>query len=450
MDWKKQRILMGAMVGVWTGLVTVQAMEQEVWQRNWGQWRGPAANGVATHADPPTTWSETENVKWKVEIPGTGHSTPIVWEDRIFLLTAVPTGTSSEPPAAASGQGADNRRGRGQSGPLAEQEFRVLCLNRADGAVRWQRPVLATMPHAGHHGDNSYASASPVTDGSRVYSYFGSYGLYCHDMDGNPVWSRQFPPMQSRNGFGEGASPALHGDTLVLVRDQEGDSMIYALDAATGETRWEKPRDEASNWSTPLIVETEGRTEVVVNGTAAVISYDLATGDVLWHCSGQTANPIPSPVAGHGMIYAMSGFRGSALYAVKQGATGQIDGTDAVAWTLDRGTPYVPSPLLLGDNLYFVQGNDSRLSRVNAKDGTVHYAQERLEGLRGGYPSAVAAAGRIYLVDRDGNSLVLNDGPTITVAAANTLDDRFTASPALVGTEMFLRGHRHLYCIANP
>jgi outer membrane protein assembly factor BamB len=226
--------------------------------------------------------------------------------------------------------------------------------------------------------------------------------------------------------------------------------MIHALDAATGETRWEKPRDEQSNWSTPLIVEAEGRTEVVVNGTTAVISYDLATGDVLWTCAGQTANPIPSLVAGHGMIYAMSGFRGSALYAVKQGATGKLDGTDAVAWTLDRGTPYVPSPLLLGDNLYFMQGNDSRLSCVNAKDGTVHYSQERLEGLRGGYASAVAAAGRIYLVDRDGNSLVLNDGPTITVAAANRLDDRFTASPAIVGTEMFLRGHRHLYCIANP
>lgn len=444
-----QRTVIAAMIGAWAVAETVAAMDVEGWDRNWGQWRGPAANGTAVDADPPTTWSETENVKWKVEIPGAGHSTPIVWEDRIFVLTAVPTGVTQEAPAAESGEGS-GRPGRGRSGPMAEQDFQVICFNRADGAVRWQQSVLKAMPHAGHHGDNTFASASPITDGKHVYSYFGSYGLYCHDLDGNPLWSRSFPPMNTRGGFGEGASPSVYGDTLVLVRDHEGDSMIHALDTATGETRWEKPRDERSSWGTPLILHTGERTEAIVNGSTAVISYDLGTGDVLWTCSGQTDNPVPSPVAGHDMVYVMSGFRGSALYAFKQGASGKLDGTDAVAWTLDRGTPYVPSPLLYGPNLYFSQGNDSRLSCVNAPDGTVHYSQERLEGLRGGYPSAVGAAGRVYLIDRDGNALVLENSPTITVLANNKLDERFTASPAIVGNEMFLRGHSHLYCIAKP
>lgn len=444
-----QRTVWISIVASLTCMGGVWAADQAEWQQNWAQWRGPMANGVAPEADPPVTWSQQENLRWKAAVPGTGHSTPIVWQDRIFLLASKGTGKIASPAEQPSSPEGGRRRGR-SSGPLEEQAFLVHCLNRTDGEIRWSHTVHTAMPHAGHHGDNSFASGSPMTDGDRLVSSFGSYGLYCHDLDGTPLWSRDFPPMTTRGGFGEGISPVLHQDTVILVRDHEGDSRIYALDAATGETRWEAPRDERSSWSTPLVLDTGKRTEVIVNGTTAVTSYDLKTGEVLWTCPGQTDNTVPAPVAGHGMVYVMSGYRGSALYAIRQGRSGQLKDTDAVAWTLDRGTPYVPSPLLYDNYLYFTQGNDARLSCVDPRDGTVHYAQERLEGLRGGYPSAVGAANRVYLLDRDGTTLVLEKGPTLKVVATNKLDDRFTASPAMAGKELFLRGQNHLYCIARP
>jgi len=311
-----------------------------------------------------------------------------------------------------------------------------------------KKSLLTAMPHEGHHGDNNYAPSSPVTDGKHVYAYLGSYGLYCFDMDGNLKWDKPFGPLRTRRGFGEGASPALYGDSLVVVRDHEDDSSILALDAATGDTRWEKPRDEPTGWSTPLILEYDGRTHVIVNAANAVRSYDLATGDMIWSCGGQTDNAVPSPVEDKGVVYVMSGFRGNALFAIELGHEGDLSGTDAVKWTADRGTPYVPSPALTGGRLYYFHGNNARLSCVDAASGTVHYGQVSLEGLNGAYASPVAANGKIYLFDRRGVGMVLEDGTELKILATNQLDDRITASPAIVDGELFVRGHQHLYCIA--
>ncbi len=434
-----QRRWLGVVLGLLMSASCAQASDAD---RNWGQWRGPRADGTAPHGTPALNWSETENVSWKVPIPGQGNSTPVVWGDRIFVMTAVSTGKKEENFGNA-GRGPERLR----PVPVEEQEFVLLCLDRASGDERWRQVATRRMPHEGHHRDNSHASASPITDGKRVYAYYGSHGIFCYDLDGKLLWDKTLGTLETRNSFGEGASPALHGDTLVVVQDQEGDSFIYALDAVTGAVRWKQAREEDTGWSTPLIVEHGGRTEVVVNGSNAVRSYDLASGELLWLCAGQTVNAIPSPVTDGKTVYVMSGFRGNAVYAIALGHTGDLAGTDAVRWTGSRGTSYVPSPVLSDGRLTFFQRNDAILSCFDAATGEPHYAQQRLEGMGGVYASPVAAGGRVYLLDREGVCVVLEDGPAFKVLATNRLDDRFDASPAVVGTQLFLRGQKSLYCV---
>jgi outer membrane protein assembly factor BamB len=408
---------------------------------HWPRWRGPLATGVAPSADPPTRWSETENLKWKVEIPGFGTSTPVIWGDQVFVLTAKAAGETAEAPA-------DGGRSGG-SRPQDTHQFIVLCYNRADGSLRWQKIVREEVPHEGHHRDHGFASASPVTDGQHVFAHFGSRGLYCLDMDGQVVWEQDFGDMQTRNGFGEGTSPALHGNTLVVNWDHEGTDFIVALDKRTGKTLWRKERDEPTNWSTPLMVEHGDRVQVIVNGTGKVRAYDLASGDVIWECGGQTVNAIPSPVARDGVVYVTSGFRGSALFAIRLDGTGDVAGTESVLWSHNKSTPYVPSPLLYQDRLYFVSGNTGMLSCFDIGSGEAHYEAERLPDIFGIYASPVAADGRVYVMGRDGTAVVLKDGPELEVLATNKLDDKVDASLALVDRELFVRGHKHLYCIAE-
>jgi outer membrane protein assembly factor BamB len=243
---------------------------------------------------------------------------------------------------------------------------------------------------------------------------------------------------------------ALAGDALIVNWDHEGDSFIVALDKRTGDELWRRQRDEITSWATPLIVEHEGRSQVIVNATGRVRGYDLATGDELWAAGGQTVNVIPSPVYGNGMVFVTSGFRGSALKAIRlAGATGDLTDSDAIVWSHDRDTPYVPSPLLYDGQLYFLKVNSGILTSVDAATGSVHYGPERLPGIDGVYASPVAADGRVYLVGRNGETVVLRHGPELEVLAQNRLDDDFSASPALVDGEIFLRGHRHLYSLAS-
>ncbi|MCG3125494.1 MAG: Outer membrane protein assembly factor BamB [Phycisphaerae bacterium] len=454
-------------------------------ERYWHQWRGPLANGTALHGDPPTEWSESKNVRWKVAIPGRGHSSPIVWKDRIYLLTAIkteqvasttgntersggwaerPADTSAAamafnglpqeqdaPPPERRRRGGGGGRGGGEK-PKNVHEFAVLCLNRADGKTIWQKAAYRGVPHDGTHPDGTFASASPITDGDRVYASFGSAGLFCVDMQGNPAWNVDLGDMRTRSSFGEGSSPALFGDTLVVNWDHEGDDFIVALDARTGRERWRKPRDEPTTWSTPLIVDVKGKPQVITTGTNRVISYDLASGDVVWEDAGLTANVIPSAVYQDGMLVVMSGFRGAALRAIRLAeARGDLskDG-GAIAWKYDQDTPYVPSPLLYDGGLYFLENNRAMLTCLNARSGEKRFGPQRIEGVQGVYASPVAAAGRVYVVGRDGKTAVLKHGGDYSVLAVNTLDDGFDASPAIVDHELYLRGREHLYCIAAP
>jgi outer membrane protein assembly factor BamB len=417
----------------------------DVAERHWPQWRGPLGDGIALQGDPPITWSETANVRYKVEIPGRGHASPVVWGDRIYLLTAI----DAEPPAAPA-PGAPPSRERGVAADH-DLRFVVLALDRANGKTVWERTVLRARPHEGTHTDGSWAAASAITDGERVWAFFGSRGIYClKSSDGEVLWQRDLGDMQTRMGFGEGASPALAGDTLVVNWDHEGESFIVALDSRTGTERWRAARDEQTSWSTPYIVEVDGQRQVVVNATGKVRSYDLATGKVVWEVGGMTANAIPMPVSANGLLFVTSGFRGNALKAVRlAGARGDLTGTPAVVWSHDRDTPYVPSPLLYNGVLYFLKHNTGVLSALDAATGKVHYGPARLEGIEGVYASPVGAAGRIYIAGRNGATAVLSAGPELKVLALNRLEDGFEASPAIVGREIYLRGRRHLYALTE-
>jgi outer membrane protein assembly factor BamB len=429
-----------------------------VCQANWPHWRGPLANGIAPDANPPLEWSETRNVKWKVAIPGRGTATPIVWGDRVFILTAIalekPAEAQPVTAAAAETPLPGGRRGGGfgrSEKPADKHQFVVLCLDRKSGKTLWQKAAREEVPHEGHHRDHGFASASPVTDGSVLLAYFGSRGLHCYDLDGNLQWSKDFGDMITRNGFGEGASPALHGNTVVINWDDETENdFIVALDKRTGKELWKNARNEPTGWSTPFIVEHGGKAEVVVSGTQRVRSYDLATGKELWSCGGLGSNPIPTPIAQGDTVYVMTGHRDPKLNAITLGRTGDLTGTDAIRWSYDRSTPYVPSPILIGDSLYCISGNTGKLSLFDAKTGKLQYEAEQLEGIFGTYASLVTAQNRIYVLGREGKCVVLKHGPKIETLASNKLDDKTDASIAMVGRELFIRGHSNLYCIAAP
>lgn len=407
---------------------------------NWHQWRGPNGNGVAQRGTPPIRWSEELNVRWKREIPGEGSGTPIVWGDQVFVVTAIETDRESEVSIPADARALTKPPGR-------YFRFVVMSFHRETGAELWRRVAAMEAPHEGHHRTHSYAGASPVTDGTRLFVSFGSRGIFCFDISGNLIWKRDLGDMRTRYGWGEATSPVLHGDTLIVNWDHEDQSFIVALDAETGMTRWKKERDEPSSWATPLVAGFKDRTQVIVNGTSRIRSYDLTSGAVIWECGGLTINCIPSPVLIGQKVICMSGYKGAAVLAIPLASKGDITGTAQIVWNYSRGTPYVPSPILYDDQLYFTSSNNAILTSLNVSDGKPVFEQERISGLGTLYSSPVGATGHIYFVDRDGLTVVIKHGPTLEVVARNQLEARIDASPAVVGAQLFMRGRRSLYCI---
>jgi len=426
------RFALATVIAAFTLMPLEAASGQLPQLQNWPQWRGPEATGVAPAANPPAEWSESANIRWKVPVPGRGSGSPIVWGDRVFVLTAV----------SESGQTAEG----------VTHRYVVMAFDRETGAVVWEKVAREEAPHESTHRQNgTYASASPVTDGEVLIASFESRGLYAFDLDGNLIWEKDLGDKLMRNQFGEGSTPALHGDTIVHVWDQiGGQSFVVALDKRTGEERWRQDRDEIDTWATPLIVEANGRAQVIVPAMERVKSYDLQTGEVVWETEGLTMNVIPSPVYEDGLAILMSGFRGNSLKAIDlTKAEGDITGTDAIVWTHDRDTPYVPSPLLYDGILYILKSNSGILTAFDARTGEPHYALQRLEGVDEVFSSPVGAAGRVYITSRGGHTVVLEHGEAFEVVGANTLDDGFDASPAIVDGEIYLRGYRFLYCIAE-
>jgi outer membrane protein assembly factor BamB len=408
----------------------------------WWQWRGPLATGESPRGKPPIRWDEKTNIRWKVELPGHGSSTPIIVGNRVFVLAAEDTGRKADRKDLPR---PDPRFSTKTSPPDTYYRFLVSCLDRNTGKVLWQRTAAEKVPHEGHHDTHSYAAYSPVTDGKRLYVHFGSFGAFCYDLDGKLLWQRDLGRMHTRLGWGEGGSPAIHDGRLFLNRDQEASSAFYCLDAGTGDTLWKAERAEVTTWAAPLPVSWKGTTQVIVPATKKIRSYEAATGKLLWECGGMTVNCIPSPVVRNGVAFVMSGYRGAAAVAISLDSRGDVTGKEL--WTLDSGTPYVPSPLLAGGRLWFTQMNQPILTSVEANSGKVLIERVRLGALRDLYASPAAAAGRIYLSDRGGTTLVFKQGDKLQTIATNRLDDTIDASPAIVGKQLFLRGQKYLYCI---
>ena len=421
---------------------------------NWGHWRGDG-NGASATANPPVQWSSTKNVKWKSAVPGRGSGSPIVWEDNVFVVSAVDTDQSATKEVAQLQDERRRRNRRRRDGGLGRPElkslqFKLFCFDRATGDLIWERTTTEATPHEGTHQTNGFASASPCTDGRHVYAHFGSRGLYCYTLDGEFVWKRDdFGKMRTRATFGEGSSPTIVDNMIVVPWDHEGPSYIMALDKLTGKEIWKTPRDEPSCWATPLIVENNGQKQIVMNGQNCARSYDLETGEELWRCGGQTERPVASAVKHGDMVFVGSGFRGSFLGAFKLTGRGDIEGTENVVWSVGRDTPDIASPLLSSNRLYYHKGKSGVLTCVDAATGKAHFSNERLPSLRTIYASPIAAGGHVYLTGRSGTTIVIKDSNELEIVAENSVGEGVDATPAPVDNELFIRGEDHLFCIAK-
>ncbi|MCP4786605.1 MAG: PQQ-binding-like beta-propeller repeat protein [Fuerstiella sp.] len=436
---------------------------------NWTHWRGDHGNGVGDNANPPTEWSSTRNVKWKVRIPGQSSGSPVIWEDKVYVVSGVPASaerpTAARPSTATSVPNQQSDRQRNQSGssrnrsrsrggrvaaPLQMLKFTVFCFDRATGKELWKQVAVEAKPHQATHATNNFAAASPCTDGQHLYASFGSRGLYCYTMDGELVWKRDdLGKMETRNSFGEGSSPTLVDDRIIVPWDHEGQSSIFALNKLTGKTIWRTQRDEPTCWATPLVIEHNGVKQIVMNGQTNARSYDLETGEELWRCGGQTERPVASAVAGKGLVFVGSGFRGSFLAAFRPGGRGDLEGTDNVIWTIDRDTPDVASPLLSSGRLYFFKAKLGVLTCVDAATGKPHFGATRVPGLDTIYASPIAAAGHVYLSARNGTTVVIKDSDTFEIVATNSVGETVDATPAPVDNQLFIRGAEHLFCISE-
>ena len=427
------------------GLTTcLQAKTVPPAEMYWPQWRGPLATGEAPHADPPIHWSASTNLRWTVDLPGEGHSTPVVWSNRIFVTAAVPTGEPFEPKPDTAPGAHDNRL------VTHRYDFCLFCIDRQTGRLLWKRKLRNERPKEGGHFTGSLASNSPLTDGERVIAFFGSRGLYATDFEGTLLWQKDFGKMETRHAHGEGSSPALANGLLVVNWDHEFESFVAAVDVKTGKEKWRQPRKEKTSWSSPLIVKADGRKQIVIAATERIRGYDLQTGEVIWQCAGLSRNVVSTPVAStNGLVFVSNSYDWRIIMAIRlAGARGDISNSDQVVWTTRNNTSYVASPLLIDDTLYWLSHLSAILTSAEAQTGITRHGPFRLTGLHRVFASPVAAAGRIYIADTSGSVLVLKHGKEkLKILAHNELNDRFSASPVAVGRQLILRGHDKLYCI---
>ena len=423
------------------GLIGLDA-DSDTSTSNWPSWRGPDGSGVVSHGNPPVEWSEDQNVKWKTSLPGEGQSTPIIWHDKIFLLAAVPVGTDTGEVKSAYG-------GPPSKGVDVPYRYLVLCLDRDSGEILWETTVREQKPHEGYHPSGSLAPYSPVTDGEYLWASFGSRGLYCLDYNGNILWEAETIEMRKAGRYGEGSSPVLAEQAVIVLTDHEGQSRITAYDKDNGSIIWQINRDEGSSWSSPVVTKVGNRLEVITSAPNFIRSYDAQTGELIWKCAGLTDCAAPSPVVYDGKVYCTTGFRGQAILAIELGHEGDLTGTDAVVWSRNKGASNVPTPLALDGRLYVFEGYRAVLSCLNSETGDAHYERERIPGMANVYASPLAVRDKIYVSDRKGVTAVLEAADDLRVVSTNKLDERLDASPVVLGNELYLRGRSALYCIAD-
>jgi outer membrane protein assembly factor BamB len=415
---------------------------------NWPSFRGGTHAGVAEAPTLPDVWGADKNVVWKVEIPGSGWSSPVVWGERVFVTSVRTDGKELEPRKGLYIQDLNGKT------PEGEHRWQVHCLDWQTGKTLWTRDAFKGKPASTIHIKNSLASETPVTDGERVYAYFGNVGLACYDNAGKEVWSQKWEPRKTRMGWGTAASPALHGDRLYVVNDNEEKSFLVALDKRTGQQVWKVDRDELSNWATPFVWQNEKRTEIVTAGSGKVRSYDL-DGKPLWEFAGMSVLSIPSPFASDGLLYVSSGYVLDPLikpvYALRPGAAGNItlkpDETknDFIAWAQRQAGPYNPSPLVYGGLLYVLYDRGF-LSCYDAKTGELVYEKQRLNA--GAFTASPwAYDGKVFCLSEDGDTFVVRAGREFKLLGKNSLDEMTLATPALANGSLVIRTQGKLYRI---
>jgi outer membrane protein assembly factor BamB len=419
-------------------------------EANWPSFRGEGAMGLGESAALPDTWSQTENIAWKVPIGGRGWSSPVVWGERIFLTTAI-----SEGEIEKVKQGLYFGGERPKSKDV--HEWRVLCLDLNTGDTIWEKTVHKGVPPHARHLKNSYASETPIVDGERVYAYFGNVGMFTSDLDGNLLWKRQWKPVKTRLGWGTAASPVLHGDRLYVINDNHDQSFLVALDKKTGDVIWRQDRDdEKSNWSPPFVWENPKRTEIVTTGSKKVRSYDL-DGNVLWTLTGLSSITVTSPFAHGGVLHLGSGYIGDKRkpwFAIKPGAKGDISldddetSNEFIVWCQKKSAPYMPTPVLYEERLYVLLDR-GLLSALDATTGKVIYDRERLGKSAGFTASPLAWGGKIFCFGERGETVVVQAGDTFKELHRNELGELIMSTPAIAGDSLILRTEKHLYRIRN-
>ncbi|HYK19645.1 MAG TPA: PQQ-binding-like beta-propeller repeat protein [Pyrinomonadaceae bacterium] len=416
---------------------------------NWPQWRGPDGSGISNEKNLPLEWSPTKNIKWKTPIEGRSHSSPIVWGNRVFLTTAI------EGPVVPGAKAVKHMDGDREFlhpdsvGADHKHTFKVLCLDRDTGKILWEATAWEGTPYDNHHRKGSYAASTPTTDGKLVYAFFGTEGLYAYDFKGKLAWKVQLGNLGTV-GMGTGTSPILFEDLVIVQCDEENgaSSFIVALDKKTGKEVWKIPRKVQVSWATPILVRAATRTELITSGTEFVISYDPATGKELWRHKGVESNAIPSPVADRDMVFISAGFPAKIALAIRLGGSGDLTGTPNVPWKYEKGTAYVPSPIVYGDYLYLMTDRGI-LTCIDAKTGEIKYEGGRIPIPATFTASPVAFDGKILLTSEDGDTFVVKAGPKHEILGTNSVGEPVYASPAIADGRIFIRGEKNLYSIGN-
>ena len=416
---------------------------------NWPQWRGPDGSGISTEKNLPAEWNTNKNIKWKTPIDGRGHSSPIVWENRIFLTTAIEGDVVPGAKAPKHMLGDKEFVHPDSIGANKKHTFKVIALDRDSGKVLWQAVAFEGTPYDDRHRKSSYAASTPATDGKMVYAFFGSEGLYAYDFKGKLAWKADLGKIGTV-GMGTGTSPILFENLVIVQADEENAtaSYIVAFDKKTGKEVWKTPRKVQVSWSTPLLVKTARRAELITSGTESIISYDPATGKELWTHKGVESNAIPSPVANSEMVYLVAGYPAKIAVAIRLGGSGDLTGTPNVPWKYAKGTAYVPSPILYGDYLYLTTDRGI-LTCIDAKTGEVKYEGGRIPIPATFTASPVAFDGKILLTSEDGDTFIVKAGPKHEVIGTNSVGEPVYASPAIADGRIYIRGEKNIYAIGD-
>jgi len=423
---------------------------------DWPSFRGPLASGISEGGPSPTSWSveRSEKILWKTPVPGLGHSSPVIWGDRVFVTTAV---GSAEDPYLKVGL-------YGNIEPVPDEgvlRFIVYCLDKQSGKILWERTARTGAPRIKRHTKSTHANPTPATDGKHLVVFFGSEGLYAYDLDGRLLWKKDLGLLDSgyyevpAAQWGFGSSPVIHEDRVIVQCDIQSGGFLAAFRLSDGQEIWRTPREEVPTWSTPTVHVSEGRAQVIANGWKRIAGYDERTGQEIWWMKGGGDIPVPTPIVAHDLIFITNAHGGpSPVYAIRTDASGEIGSEEGspsrrhLAWSAPRGGAYMQTPLVYGEHLYVCRDN-GQLSVFDARTGQVLHTQRLGSGATGFTASAVAADGKIYYTSESGEIFVLSAGPQPELIATNAMDEIVMATPAISEGVLYFRTRGHLVAVGD-